>query len=903
MLHANALSVLIVFFTMVLGTCLGMEFRPLNSSACALTDASFTDISSNCPFKMINVNESGPLTAVRVGLIIRHPANSELAIFLVPPGRTWIPNSPATGPYNATVASSNAAFTATSSPLLLFSVTRTNKLNLGNANTVEYFYVSSMADPVWGPDAGYWFDILNLDNLIGTSTLSSRGSDQKLARLQGAAINGNWSLIIGDTTSGNVGSLIDWIIDIKWCGDSEKTSPEECDSGVRCNSDCTCETGYQQDPSSNGCVEISCGDGVVGGEEECDGGYGCDSQCVCMAGWMKNQIPTPHCQLVGKKYTYTGFLDFLPDGFDTLATIEIPESGEIQFIKFGMLISHTWTSDIYLWIVPPNNKFTNSLPTAYSDQLIVDTDEDPDVIKLLGYYGDATGGTNIGISSSPLYMGTNNSPLFYAPRLDPGFKSCVGDVISPERTQEIKLDNLIGKNIQGSWKFIGGDFVADSDVGFIQQLSVTALFCGDEIWNPWVEQCDSSRGCLNTTCQCDSQLYRNESGSCILYTCGNGQIDSLEECELGSNHCVNCFCVDGATSDGNACYVGLAPGQIAGIVVACVGAPLIAGTVVLIVFAKQGKLKKKDKIALEKVPDNDNSIYKAISTNTTNSLHVVTTSNTEAERLPTTKNDRMAIPYASLVFKREIGSGSFGKVFIGEWQRTVVAIKVATLASPDEFTQEAQLSIDLRPHPNVVQVLGVSVDGQFPALVLEFCAGGSLDKRLYDQASPLSYADKLRLVVGISKGLFHLHNNNIVHRDLAARNILLSGTGDPKISDFGMSRLVNDNKGNTTKSNVGPIKWMAPESIKRKEYSKKSDIWSFGVVVWEVVTGQEPYKDEDLMELALNIRDTGKHLQIPDCEPIFQSIMTYCFNAEPHDRPEMDAICELLDKAMESLEG
>jgi serine/threonine protein kinase len=130
-----------------------------------------------------------------------------------------------------------------------------------------------------------------------------------------------------------------------------------------------------------------------------------------------------------------------------------------------------------------------------------------------------------------------------------------------------------------------------------------------------------------------------------------------------------------------------------------------------------------------------------------------------------------------------------------------------------------------------------------------------------------------------------LHNNNIVHRDLAARNILLSGTGEPKISDFGMSRLVNDNKGNTTKSNVGPIKWMAPESIKRKEYSKKSDIWSFGVVVWEVVTGQEPYKDEDLMELALNIRDTGKHLQIPDCEPIFQSIMTYCFNAEPHDRP------------------
>lgn len=75
------------------------------------------------------------------------------------------------------------------------------------------------------------------------------------------------------------------------------------------------------------------------------------------------------------------------------------------------------------------------------------------------------------------------------------------------------------------------------------------------------------------------------------------------------------------------------------------------------------------------------------------------------ERLPTTKNDRMAIPYASLVFKREIGSGSFGKVFIGEWQRTVVAIKVATLASPDEFTQEAQLSMCVTDINNNNQIL------------------------------------------------------------------------------------------------------------------------------------------------------------------------------------------------------
>jgi serine/threonine protein kinase len=133
--------------------------------------------------------------------------------------------------------------------------------------------------------------------------------------------------------------------------------------------------------------------------------------------------------------------------------------------------------------------------------------------------------------------------------------------------------------------------------------------------------------------------------------------------------------------------------------------------------------------------------------------------------------------------------------------------------------------------------------------------------------------------------MLHLHNNNIVHRDLAARNILLSEVGEPKVSDFGMSRLVDNDDGNTTKATVGPLKWMAPESLRSREYSKKSDVWSFGVVVWEIVTRQEPYKDEDLMDLGLKIRDEGHSLPISDdTEPIFKHIMESCFKKEPQDR-------------------
>jgi serine/threonine protein kinase len=85
-------------------------------------------------------------------------------------------------------------------------------------------------------------------------------------------------------------------------------------------------------------------------------------------------------------------------------------------------------------------------------------------------------------------------------------------------------------------------------------------------------------------------------------------------------------------------------------------------------------------------------------------------------------------------------------------------------------------------------------------------------------------------VKGIAAGMLHLHNHNIIHRDLAARNILLSGTGDPKISDFGMSRILQKEEEGKTKTNIGPIRWMAPESLANQTYSKKSDVWSFGIV-------------------------------------------------------------------------
>jgi serine/threonine protein kinase len=103
-----------------------------------------------------------------------------------------------------------------------------------------------------------------------------------------------------------------------------------------------------------------------------------------------------------------------------------------------------------------------------------------------------------------------------------------------------------------------------------------------------------------------------------------------------------------------------------------------------------------------------------------------------------------------------------------------------------------------------------------------------LDRLLFGGDQPLD--NKVNLVKGIARGMRHLHRHNIIHRDLAARNILLSSVGEPKISDFGMSRVLQQENEGQTVTNIGPIRWMAPESLANRVYSKKSDVWTFGIV-------------------------------------------------------------------------
>ncbi len=181
-------------------------------------------------------------------------------------------------------------------------------------------------------------------------------------------------------------------------------------------------------------------------------------------------------------------------------------------------------------------------------------------------------------------------------------------------------------------------------------------------------------------------------------------------------------------------------------------------------------------------------------------------------------------PFNDVQFGTQLGQGANGQVFKGKWKNTDVALKVSMTEANQSVISELSLMINMRPHPNVVQLLGFSIHPETNSviLILEYCNGGSLDKQLYDQKTNIPMHQKLQLLHGIGRGLSHLHSNNIVHRDIAARNVLLH-QGEPKLTDFGMSRLINEQQQRgTTKSELGPIRWMAPESLREKQYSTKS---------------------------------------------------------------------------------
>jgi fyn-related kinase len=255
------------------------------------------------------------------------------------------------------------------------------------------------------------------------------------------------------------------------------------------------------------------------------------------------------------------------------------------------------------------------------------------------------------------------------------------------------------------------------------------------------------------------------------------------------------------------------------------------------------------------------------------------------------------IDFAELALEAKVGKGSFGVVWKGRWRGGLVAVKKMKEGIQqkeiEDFKVEASVMAKLRPHSHVVQFLGITTTPL--CIVTEFMDMGSLYAFLHS-AEKIDINMTIAYVKGIASGMHHLQSEGIVHRDLASRNVLLGTGNQVKISDFGLARL-NKTAENQTKNNSGPLKWMAPESLEKRLYSVKTDVWSFAVTVWEILTREDPFAGQDPVQAAMKIMDPKNpmRLEVPQyTPPLLREILQQCFQPNPDQRPDFKFICDKL---------
>ncbi|KAM6949383.1 mitogen-activated protein kinase kinase kinase 11 [Aplochiton taeniatus] len=262
-----------------------------------------------------------------------------------------------------------------------------------------------------------------------------------------------------------------------------------------------------------------------------------------------------------------------------------------------------------------------------------------------------------------------------------------------------------------------------------------------------------------------------------------------------------------------------------------------------------------------------------------------------------------AVDFRELSLEEVIGVGGFGKVYRGVWRGNLVAVKAAR-QDPDEdisvtaqnVSQEARLFAMLT-HPNIIALKGVCLQEPNLCLIMEYAAGGPLSRALAGRRIPPHVL--VNWAVQIARGMLYLHSEAIVpviHRDLKSNNILLAQPIENenmegktlKITDFGLAREWHK----TTKmSTAGTYAWMAPEVIKSSTFSKGSDVWSYGVLLWELLTGEVPYRGIDGLAVAYGVAVNKLTLPIPStCPEPFAQLMSECWDQDPHHRPDFPSI-------------
>uniref|UniRef100_A0AAQ5ZX78 Tyrosine-protein kinase n=1 Tax=Amphiprion ocellaris TaxID=80972 RepID=A0AAQ5ZX78_AMPOC len=260
--------------------------------------------------------------------------------------------------------------------------------------------------------------------------------------------------------------------------------------------------------------------------------------------------------------------------------------------------------------------------------------------------------------------------------------------------------------------------------------------------------------------------------------------------------------------------------------------------------------------------------------------------------------DEWEIPRESLKLERRLGAGQFGEVWKGVYNNdrsvAIKNLKMGTM-SVEAFLAEANMMKNLQ-HPRLVRLFAV-VTQEPIYIVTEYMENGSLvDYLKTTEGSSLPMNTLIDMASQVADGMAFIEQKNYIHRDLRAANILVSHELICKIADFGLARLIEDNEYTAREGAKFPIKWTAPEAINYGTFSIKSDVWSFGILLTEIVTyGRIPYPGMSNPEVIQNL-ERGYRMPIPEnCPESLYNIMCQCWTEEPENRPTFEYLRSVLE--------